>query len=70
MMKDFDEKTIWTSDILPLMASYHKGSVKGFLSCTTFSIFFGWICIYLFLCREISAFCLASRWCNLPRSNG
>ncbi|XP_047093985.1 anaphase-promoting complex subunit 1 isoform X1 [Lolium rigidum] len=28
MMKDFDEKTIWTSDILPLMASYHKGKFQ------------------------------------------
>ncbi|KAF8720064.1 hypothetical protein HU200_024836 [Digitaria exilis] len=25
MMKDFDEKIIWTSDAIPLMASYHKG---------------------------------------------
>nr|XP_043632201.1 anaphase-promoting complex subunit 1 [Erigeron canadensis] len=24
-MKEFDEKTIWTSDHIPLMASYHKG---------------------------------------------
>uniref|UniRef100_A0A0E0L1D6 Anaphase-promoting complex subunit 1 n=1 Tax=Oryza punctata TaxID=4537 RepID=A0A0E0L1D6_ORYPU len=28
MMKDFDEKTIWTSDIVPLMASYHKGKLQ------------------------------------------
>ncbi|CAM0955935.1 unnamed protein product [Alopecurus aequalis] len=28
MMKDFDEKTIWTSDIIPLMASYHKGKFQ------------------------------------------
>uniref|UniRef100_A0A0E0DQC7 Anaphase-promoting complex subunit 1 n=1 Tax=Oryza meridionalis TaxID=40149 RepID=A0A0E0DQC7_9ORYZ len=28
MMKDFDEKTIWTSDIVPLMASYHKGKFQ------------------------------------------
>ncbi|XP_044973473.1 anaphase-promoting complex subunit 1 isoform X1 [Hordeum vulgare subsp. vulgare] len=28
MMKDFDEKTIWTSDRIPLMASYHKGKFQ------------------------------------------
>ncbi|WVZ98102.1 hypothetical protein U9M48_043581 [Paspalum notatum var. saurae] len=28
MMKDFDEKTIWTSDVIPLMASYHKGKFQ------------------------------------------
>ncbi|KAL6620059.1 hypothetical protein ACP70R_035198 [Stipagrostis hirtigluma subsp. patula] len=28
MMKDFDEKTIWTSDTIPLMASYHKGNFQ------------------------------------------
>ncbi|XP_039838827.1 anaphase-promoting complex subunit 1-like isoform X7 [Panicum virgatum] len=28
MMKDFDEKTIWTSDTIPLMASYHKGKFQ------------------------------------------
>uniref|UniRef100_A0A0D9WFG5 Anaphase-promoting complex subunit 1 n=1 Tax=Leersia perrieri TaxID=77586 RepID=A0A0D9WFG5_9ORYZ len=27
-MKDFDEKTIWTSDNIPLMASYHKGKLQ------------------------------------------
>jgi len=26
MMKEYDEKTIWTSDQVPLMASYNKGS--------------------------------------------
>ena len=31
MMKDFDEKTIWTSDTIPLMASYHKGLHFTFL---------------------------------------
>jgi anaphase-promoting complex subunit 1 len=31
MMKDFDEKTIWTSDTVPLMASYHKGFCFTFL---------------------------------------
>ena len=25
-MKDFEEKVIWTSDQIPLMASYNKGS--------------------------------------------
>lgn len=25
MMKEFDERTIWTSDRVPLMASYNKG---------------------------------------------
>ncbi|KAJ1262414.1 hypothetical protein BS78_09G105800 [Paspalum vaginatum] len=28
MMKDFDEKAIWTSDVIPLMASYHKGKFQ------------------------------------------
>ncbi|KAG8067808.1 hypothetical protein GUJ93_ZPchr0005g14946 [Zizania palustris] len=28
MLKDFDEKTIWTSDIIPLMASYHRGKLE------------------------------------------
>jgi hypothetical protein len=28
ILKDFDEKVIWTSDVIPLMASYHKGSVS------------------------------------------
>lgn len=28
VMKDFDEKTLWTSDIIPLMASYHKGKYQ------------------------------------------
>ncbi|KAK9061061.1 hypothetical protein SSX86_018241 [Deinandra increscens subsp. villosa] len=27
-MKEFDEKTIWTSDVIPLMASYHKGKLQ------------------------------------------
>ncbi|KAH7677904.1 Anaphase-promoting complex subunit 1 protein [Dioscorea alata] len=27
-MKDFDERIIWTSDIMPLMASYHKGKLQ------------------------------------------
>lgn len=27
-MKEFDEKTIWTSDLIPLMASYHKGKMQ------------------------------------------
>ncbi|KAI7741534.1 hypothetical protein M8C21_022341 [Ambrosia artemisiifolia] len=27
-MKEFDEKTIWTSDLIPLMASYHKGKLQ------------------------------------------
>jgi len=25
IMKDYDERTIWTSDRLPLMTSYNKG---------------------------------------------
>jgi anaphase-promoting complex subunit 1 len=25
IMKDFDERTIWTSNRIPLMASYNKG---------------------------------------------
>eukprot|EP00257_Ricinus_communis_P020956 XP_015580327.1 anaphase-promoting complex subunit 1 [Ricinus communis] len=28
IMKDFDEKTIWTSDQIPLMASYNKGKLQ------------------------------------------
>ncbi|XP_073113376.1 anaphase-promoting complex subunit 1 isoform X2 [Elaeis guineensis] len=28
IMKDFEEKTIWTSDVIPLMASYHKGKLQ------------------------------------------
>uniref|UniRef100_J3M678 Anaphase-promoting complex subunit 1 n=1 Tax=Oryza brachyantha TaxID=4533 RepID=J3M678_ORYBR len=28
VMKDFDEKAIWTSDIIPVMASYHKGKFQ------------------------------------------
>ncbi|KAJ0855851.1 putative anaphase-promoting complex subunit 1 [Helianthus annuus] len=28
IMKEFDEKTIWTSDLIPLMASYHKGKLQ------------------------------------------
>ncbi|KAG9443865.1 hypothetical protein H6P81_015205 [Aristolochia fimbriata] len=28
IMKDFDEKTIWTSDTIPLVASYHKGKMQ------------------------------------------
>ncbi|XP_010253785.1 PREDICTED: anaphase-promoting complex subunit 1 [Nelumbo nucifera] len=28
VMKDFDEKTIWTSDVIPLMASYNKGKMQ------------------------------------------
>ncbi|XP_057979662.1 anaphase-promoting complex subunit 1 isoform X2 [Malania oleifera] len=28
IMKDFDEKTIWTSDRIPLMASYNKGKMQ------------------------------------------
>ncbi|CAA6654742.1 unnamed protein product [Spirodela intermedia] len=28
IMKDFDERIIWTSDIIPLMSSYHKGKMK------------------------------------------
>uniref|UniRef100_A0A804Q002 Anaphase-promoting complex subunit 1 n=1 Tax=Zea mays TaxID=4577 RepID=A0A804Q002_MAIZE len=28
MMRDFDEKTIWTSDVIPLIASYHKGKFQ------------------------------------------
>ncbi|OVA02727.1 Anaphase-promoting complex subunit 1 [Macleaya cordata] len=28
MMKDFDERTIWTSDAIPLMASYNKGKMQ------------------------------------------
>ncbi|KAJ0979367.1 hypothetical protein J5N97_014841 [Dioscorea zingiberensis] len=27
-MKDFEEETIWTSDVIPLMASYHKGKLQ------------------------------------------
>ncbi|KAF8397264.1 hypothetical protein HHK36_016174 [Tetracentron sinense] len=27
-MKDFDERTIWTSDAIPLMASYNKGKLQ------------------------------------------
>ncbi|GKU92137.1 hypothetical protein SLEP1_g5905 [Rubroshorea leprosula] len=28
MMKDFDERTIWTSDQVPLMASYNRGKMQ------------------------------------------
>ncbi|KAL5734362.1 hypothetical protein ACOSP7_032223 [Xanthoceras sorbifolium] len=28
IMKDFDERTIWTSDQIPLMASYNKGKMQ------------------------------------------
>ncbi|KAJ9175912.1 hypothetical protein P3X46_014412 [Hevea brasiliensis] len=28
IMKDFDERTIWTSDRIPLMASYNKGKMQ------------------------------------------
>ncbi|XP_026414673.1 anaphase-promoting complex subunit 1-like [Papaver somniferum] len=28
VMKDFDERTIWTSDVVPLMATYHKGKMQ------------------------------------------
>lgn len=28
IMRDFDERTIWTSDQIPLMASYNKGSFE------------------------------------------
>ncbi|XP_020086066.1 anaphase-promoting complex subunit 1 isoform X1 [Ananas comosus] len=28
VLKDFEEKTIWTSDAVPLMASYHKGKLQ------------------------------------------
>ncbi|KAL8247802.1 hypothetical protein R6Q59_009018 [Mikania micrantha] len=27
-MKEFDEQTIWTSDLIPLMTSYHKGKMQ------------------------------------------
>ena len=46
MMKDFDEKTIWTSDVIPLMASYHKGFVSHFsnLAFPFFVVFKKFIC--------------------------
>ncbi|KAF7837561.1 anaphase-promoting complex subunit 1 isoform X1 [Senna tora] len=28
IMKEYDEKTIWTSDLVPLMASYNKGKMQ------------------------------------------
>ncbi|XP_058181037.1 anaphase-promoting complex subunit 1 isoform X3 [Rhododendron vialii] len=28
VMKEFDERTIWTSDLVPLMASYNKGKMQ------------------------------------------
>ncbi|RVX03114.1 Anaphase-promoting complex subunit 1 [Vitis vinifera] len=28
IMKEFDERTIWTSDLIPLMASYNKGKMQ------------------------------------------
>lgn len=28
ILKDFDEKVIWTSDVIPLVASYHKGKCQ------------------------------------------
>ncbi|EFH47427.1 hypothetical protein ARALYDRAFT_487351 [Arabidopsis lyrata subsp. lyrata] len=28
IMKDYDERTIWTSDLLPLMTSYNKGKMQ------------------------------------------
>uniref|UniRef100_A0A7N0U9Q1 Anaphase-promoting complex subunit 1 n=1 Tax=Kalanchoe fedtschenkoi TaxID=63787 RepID=A0A7N0U9Q1_KALFE len=28
MMKEFNEKTIWTSDLIPFMASYHEGKMQ------------------------------------------
>lgn len=31
LMKEFDERTIWTSDRIPLMASYNKGFHIGVL---------------------------------------
>lgn len=41
MMKDFDEKTIWTSDIVPLMASYHKGTIFSIFWSLHFPLFCG-----------------------------
>lgn len=31
MMKEFDETTIWTSDQIPLMASYNSGCVDVYI---------------------------------------
>lgn len=28
IMKDFEERTIWTSEVVPLMVSYHKGKMQ------------------------------------------
>lgn len=58
-MRDFDERTIWTSERIPLMASYNKGFAFSFCVINTFFLFFFFkygvrvcsICIiYLCLC--------------------
>ena len=30
-MKEFDERTIWTSDQIPLMASYNRGLLVSYV---------------------------------------
>lgn len=70
-MKDYDERTIWTSDTIPLMASYHKGSFKILMAtnvCMGLWVIEG--CRYgcafnsfLFSCRQHAAFGMVC-WSN------
>ena len=39
-MRDFDERTIWTSDRIPLMASYNKGFAFNFCVINSFPCYY------------------------------
>lgn len=61
LMKEFDETTIWTSDRIPLMASYNTGSLDAKLLPPFFFFFFGVKFIYNLatsLCRKDATFCV------------
>jgi hypothetical protein len=59
MMRDFDEETIWTSDMIPLIASYHKGFLFHISLVLCFPFFIS-LRNLVVACREVSAFCLAN----------
>lgn len=60
-MKEFDERTIWTSDQIPLMASYNRGLL---IMAYSFRIIYIPAhtthvdnCFYL-MCRKNASFCV------------
>lgn len=53
MMKEYDEKTIWTSDQVPVMASYNKGFFH-WSSCNQFLVAFQIACCLGNFCDSVT----------------